>query len=265
MTTAARTHSETSSHYYFKDGTPCFELPKADGKGVKIPTLADARKLNLLPSVTTILKILHKEALVSWRIEQACLAVLTTPRPAEESLDAFVHRVLHDERVQDQESQIARDRGTEIHKAMAILANGGKPDADILSWVQPAWGAVQEYGKTYETESILVGEGYAGTTDLIQEADNGSIVMWDFKSTKKLPKSEPWPEHRLQLAAYAQALGPKLLLGGAEITTKNCYISTIDCGVFVILDVPGWYEIYNEGFAPLVRHWQWAAGYCPNQ
>jgi hypothetical protein len=261
--TAARTYSENNTRWYYKDGTPCYELPKADGKGIKVPTLADARKHNLLPSVTSILKVLDKPALNDWRAEQAALAVLTSPRLPGEQIDAFVQRVLHAERVQDQESQIAKERGTEIHEAMELLASGMKAPLNLSPWVLPAWDAVSAYGKTYETESILVGDGYAGRTDLIQDSidKTGTIILWDFKSTKKLPKSEPWPEHQLQLSAYAMALLGKLI--GAFIMCKNCYISTVDCGAFVILDVPNWAETYKEGFVPLVRHWQWSTGYTP--
>jgi hypothetical protein len=269
MQTVARTHSEHGAHWYSKSGEPFYEIAKKDGSGMRAVTLADARKLNLLPGVSKILSTLHKEALVSWRIEQACLAVLTTPRLPNEALDAFVERTLHTERVQDQESQIARDRGTEIHEAMEVLANvtdfkrgTTQLNSEILPWVLPAWDAVSEYGETYETESILVGNGYAGRTDLIQEQKpSATMILWDFKSTKKLPKSEPWPEHQLQLSAYAMALLGKLI--GAFIMCKNCYISTVDCGAFVILDVPNWAETYNEGFVPLVRHWQWSTGYTP--
>ena len=77
-------------------------------------TLADARKLGLVPSVTTILKVLAAPALESWKIEQACLALLTSPRQADERDDAFVKRILQTDRVQDQEAAAAAERGTEI-------------------------------------------------------------------------------------------------------------------------------------------------------
>src|SRR5512139_1672294 len=109
MNTIARTTTPDSSHWYTTDGDPMYEVIAKSTGLPRNTTLADARKLNLLPSVTTILKILHKQALVNWLIEQAVLAAMTTPRLPGEQDDAFIERVLHTERVQDQEAEAARD------------------------------------------------------------------------------------------------------------------------------------------------------------
>lgn len=221
-------------------------------------TLADARKLNLLPSVTTILKILHKQGLVDWLIEQACLAVLTTPKPAEEPLDAFVQRVLHEERVQDQEAAAARELGTDMHNGLEALFNGEQIEDDLRPWIEPAYQHVKAMCPvTLGVEKIVCGNGYAGKIDFI---GNGEDTTWiiDFKTTKKLPEKGSWSEHRLQLAAYAmahQCIGAK--------RTGNLYISTVDCGKFVFHDNGDWLSDYECGFAPLVQHWQWATGYRP--
>lgn len=227
---------------------------------MKVPTLADARKLNLVPSVTTILKILHKQALVDWQIEQAVLAVVTTPRLEGEKDDAFIERVLHTERVQDEESQIARDRGTDIHAALESLFNGQPISPDIDPWVRPAFEAISAFGKVSATEKILVGDGYAGKTDLIQDCPD-CWRIWDFKSTKKLPDKGAWPEHRLQLAAYAQAY--KLEIQEWRLLTSVCYISTVEQGKFVIFENEDWLDTYQNGFEPLVKHWSWMTGYEP--
>lgn len=264
MTTVANVKKADSSHWYYTDGRPCYELPKKDGTGNKTPTLADARKLNLLPSVTTILKVLHKEGLVNWMIEQACLAVLTTPRPAEEPIDAFVERVLKTERVQDQEAKVARDRGTEIHDALESLAKGAPVSDEIALWVRPVWDRVLHLGKPIMAEISLVGTGYAGKTDLLIEAE-ASHLEWiiDYKTTKKLPEKASWDEHRLQLAAYAAARS--LENGNTLIKTGNLYISTAEPGKFAFFENPPWPEDYMDGFLPLVKHWQWLKGYRPNQ
>lgn len=266
MSTIANVRTPESAHWYQQDGTPCYELPKKDGSGMKTPTLADARKLNLLPSVTTILRILHKQALVEWLCEQAALAVLTTPKQDGEALDAFVERVLHTERQQDQEAQIARDRGTEIHNAIDAVINGAEVDSDLLPWIQPSLDALRTYGKPHATEAPVVGKGYAGRTDAVIEAPDAWWI-WDWKTTKKLPdpkKGGAWSEHRLQLAAYAAAWQPKL--NGKPIRTANLYISTVDCGKFVVCEhAPEWQATFEGGFKPLVMHWQWSTGYAPKQ
>lgn len=259
MTTIAKPTTTESSHWYYPDGRPCYEVPYADPrKGNRPTTLADARKLGLLPSVTTLLQCLHKEALVSWRIEQSCLAVLTSPRKEGEELDAFVERVLHTERVQDEESRIARDRGTEIHAALeaAFLDQGISPE--MLEWLGPAFKDLNARGKTIGTEIILVGDGYAGKTDLVQLID-GHVWIWDFKTTRRLPRTA-WPEHVLQLSAYAAAMALKD--DNAFIHTGNVYISTAQAGEFCVCEheVP-WVEPYEQGFVPLVKLWQFLNNY----
>src|SRR5512143_519731 len=173
--TAARTFSTEGAHYYYPDGQPCYEVPYIDPrKGMRPTTLADARKLGLLPSPTTILRVLYKPALVDWLIEQACLAVLTTPKPESEELDAFVQRVLHVEKVQDQESQIAKDRGTEMHSWLEFMFTNqvlGPILIDLVPWITPAYQEIAKRGKTLETETVVVGQGYAGKVDLIQEGN----------------------------------------------------------------------------------------------
>ena len=269
--TSARTFTENNTHWYDIKGHPLYEIPKANGKGMKVPTLADARKLNLLPSVTTILGILDKPALTTWKIEQAVLAVLTTPRLPDEADDAYVFRVLHTEKVQDEEGKAARDRGTDIHAGLESALTGHPIADDLQDWIGPAVAAIIARGSITATEKILVGSGYAGKTDLIQEAPN-FWTLWDFKSTRKLPEKASWPEHVLQLAAYAEAFWEFLVMteqkpeGTKPIRTANCYISTVEPGKFVIFDNPeDWQRDYNEGFAPLMRHWQWSKNYKAEQ
>lgn len=279
MTTAARIQSSDSAHWYQQDGEPCYEvIGKSTGRPRPV-NITDARARNLVPSVTTLLKVLHKEALVNWRIEQAVLACLTTPRlssidPAtnatvEEALDAYINRVLHVEKVQEQEGQIARDKGIEIHDALEMLFSGAAtPVTDELKpWIMPAYEAVIALGgKTLSTEQILVGSGYAGRTDLIVALDDNTFDIWDFKSAKKLPdpkKGGSWQEHRLQLAAYAQAFletqfAKDAKLKAENIRTRNLYISTADQGRFVICENGSWESCFWDGFMPVLYYWQWA-------
>ena len=259
--TAARTFSKDSSHWYHPDGRSCYQIEKADKSGMRATTLRDARKLNLVPSVTTILKILHKEALVQWMIEQAVLAVLTAPRKEGEADDAFAKRVLQEEEQQHGEREAARDLGTQIHDALELYLVGAQPPADMHPWIWSAAEAMAAFGKVITTEQNLVGDGFAGRSDLIQ--DGGEFwAMTDYKSTKKLPdpKKGAWPEHQLQLAAYAAAWAHKCAKDGLPkrpIIRRNVYISTLEQGAYVICEhEEDWETIFEHGFRPLVTHWQ---------
>jgi len=55
-----------SVHWYTKDGEPAYTIERADGKGFRNTTLRDAKKLGLLPSVTTILGVAAKPGLQNW-------------------------------------------------------------------------------------------------------------------------------------------------------------------------------------------------------
>jgi len=52
--------------------------------GQRATTLRDARKLSLVPSVTTILNIVAKPALLAWMQQQVLYSALTLPKRAEE-------------------------------------------------------------------------------------------------------------------------------------------------------------------------------------
>lgn len=252
------------AHWYTPLGQACHEVPRSDGSGMRPTTLRDARKLGLLPSVTTILKTLHKQALVEWLITQACMSVLTAPKLPNEDLDAFVTRVLKTEKQQDQEAQKARDLGTEIHaeihaeiEARIRWLGTVTPNLQLSNYVDPVLNLIDSLGVVTATEKIVVGNGYAGTLDAIVEGD--WITVLDFKSAKKLPDCS-WPEHLLQLSAYAQTLGNT---GRKRIRTANIYISTTEPGQCRLCIDEGWQETFLSGFEPLVKHWQWATGYRP--
>jgi hypothetical protein len=264
--TAARTTDTISSHYYTLDGKPAHEVSRADGKGMRKTTIADARKLSLLPSCTTILKLLDKPALNKWKEEMACLAVLTAKRNEGEELDAFVARVLTTERQQDEVGQIARDRGTEIHSGFEDYFSGKAISPELEPWIRPAINALIAYGELATSESVVVGRGYAGKVDLVQKCEDGLFRIWDIKSSRRLPdpKQGAYSEHKLQCAAYAKAWADKLEKAGypAKIITGNVYVSTTTPGEFVIIQHENWMSAY-EGFAHLLAFWNFSNNYFP--
>lgn len=267
MNTAARVFTAANAHYYTKAGEPCYEIPKAKGDGMRAPTIADARKLSLLPSVTTILRVLPKPELQTWLIEQAVLAVLTTPRLPNEPDDAFVHRVLHVEEVQNQERDLARDKGIAIHDAIECYFTGQPVAEDLKPWVMPAIETLCNYGELVCAEKILLGDGYAGRTDLILEGKEG-FWIWDAKGAKTLPdpKKGAWKEHVLQASAYAAAFHRLLAQGNGPptIRTANIYISSVEPGTFIICEHDGdWQRAYNSGFVPALRLWSYLNSYTP--
>lgn len=248
--------STESGHWYSIDGLPAHEQPKKDGSGMTPTTLRHARKLNLIPSVTTILKILDKPALTNWKIEQAVLAVLTTPQLPNEPLDAYCKRVLETDKVQDEARDAAAKLGTAIHQAIEDALNGRCYLADYDAYVQPVLAECAKFGKLIATEKVIVGQGYAGRVDAIFD-NNEVITVVDFKTTKKLPK-ESYDEHKLQLAAYGEVVGAPI--------TANIYISTANQGEIAVCenDVISIKHAF-EAFMNIVKVWQWKNNYVPEQ
>lgn len=240
MTINIRKHE--SSHYYFRDGTPCYEVPKKTGSGMRKTTIADARALQLLPSVTTILRIIHKPALQDWLVGQAVRAVMDTPRLPGESKNDFVERVLVQDRIQDMESSAAAGLGTAIHDALEDALTGGVVDESMLPYVKPVLPIMESLGKLMWSEKVLVGKGYAGKCDAAAETDE-HIVVVDFKSVGKaaLPLAS-YDDHKMQLAAYAK---PIANTSNKHILTANIYISTVSPGLVNLCLNDHWEEDYD--------------------
>jgi hypothetical protein len=202
------------SHWYLRDGTPFHEIAKKDGTGNRAVTLADARKVFALPSVTNVLGVLAKPGLDAWKIEQGIMAALTLPRAADESLDVFAHRVVAD---MGEQVDKAADFGTAIHNACEVYAINKELPTDpkllahLRSWCD--WfDANVERVACLETVFVHHEHGYAGRVDMVAKLRDIGWAVVDFKTQKikRSAKGEPkpafyetWP---LQLAAYQQAI-----------------------------------------------------------
>lgn len=199
-----------STHWYQRDGAPMHTVPSAKDGTPRPTTLRDARKLNLMPSVTNILGVIAKPELINWLQEQAVLAALTLPRIAGESEDEFARRVVEDSHnTRDK----AADFGTAFHAGAEQVAHALAVDAE-----HPAAAWLHHYCAWYRrnvvtlrwTEAVLVNHnlGYAGTADLlIDHAVHGPCLV-DLKTMKLKPgyKAKPYSTWCYQLAAYRKAL-----------------------------------------------------------
>lgn len=252
MTTIARPAQSSDAHWYDPaEQRAVFEVPRADGSGMRKTTLADARKLGLVPSVTTILKAIAAPSLESWKMEQMALALLTTPRLHVETDDQFAQRVLHDESHHAAEAASAADLGKAIHKAIAARLNNESFDSTLGPYVCPAMEQVVDLGRCVSTERTSFGDEYAGTMDALFQNDCLTVVDW--KTCKTMPKDKAWPEHRLQLAAYAMSIGN---IGDLRIRTANVYISTATPGQSALIWNHHWQEDFKT-FTAVQAVWQY--------
>jgi hypothetical protein len=263
---------ESASHWYFPDGTPLHEVPRADGKGERPTSLRDARKLGLFPSVTNVLGVISNPGLAAWKQEQAILAALTLPRHEDESLDDFARRVVTD---MASEVKSAADRGSAVHAAIEGYAQGGwlPEDKEIARLFEPARQWFDAQVLQVHSVEIAAGNpewGYAGRVDLVATLrSSGRPTVIDFKTQKtrrdKAGNFKPllhdtWP---LQLEAYRQALICRDK-GLADAAIASVVIGSTE-PVPVVVKV--WDDADKAGFfrAFLAARdlWVWQKNYCP--
>jgi len=261
MTTAARVQSAEAAHFYTKAGESMHFIERSDGQGTRPTTLRDAKKLGLLPSPTSILKVLRAPQLEAWKMEQAALAVLTAPRKEGEALDDFVERVLHTERQQDEQAQKARDLGTKIHDDIASVLKGLPCPKDTEQYVMPAVKEMQRFGVMRGSEFVVTGDRCAGRLDVwFENQTTQQQTVVDVKTTSNPPLKGSWLEHKLQLSFYGKALPLAM-----SDQTANVYISTKTPGVVVVDVHPDWAQTYEHGFKPLLQYWCFANNYDPSK
>lgn len=220
-----------ASHWYTHGGQPCHELPKADGDGTRATTIRDARKMNLLPSVTSILGVLDKPALKTWLRRQAALAVLRVPpQQPGESEEYWLNRVLAEADVQ---VESAADLGSQIHDALDVAIGSGEYPAEVAAYVSPVidwlWDNKIQIGGREEVV-VNPAEGYAGRVDFFFASPDGRFGIGDYKTRKTKPgeKIGPYDGQAMQLAAYAAAkYGADQL---SRVRAINIYVSTTEPG-----------------------------------
>jgi hypothetical protein len=217
---------------------------KSNAGTLRNTTLRDARKYDLVPSVTTILNVAAKPGLEAWKQQQILLASLTLPKHDDESLDQYAERVLKDSKEQASE---ARDLGTAIHAKVQSAFEGGPPNESYL-----AVKAVldQAYGKQeWISEKAFSHQlGFGGKCDL-----HCKLAVVDIKTKAFSPKDDPqgYDEHLMQLAAYRSGL----IL--PEANCANIFVSTTHAGLVSLYE---WTKADVERgwlmFESLLKYWQ---------
>lgn len=227
MATIEKKNDLVSSHWYTRDGIPAYTIKKSKGDGERNTTLRDARKYNLLPSVTTLFGIMSKPGLDRWKLGKAIEATLQTSRDEGEPDDRYYARVLERS---FEETTDAAELGTKIHDAIDAYFDGVSPPEDLAQYVNPTIEYLNTLNLTdIRREDVVVNsvEGYAGRVDLMAKYGNANIII-DFKTkkTKKGVKVTPFDYQATQIAAYAMAAFGSL----DKCYGANIYISTTEPG-----------------------------------
>lgn len=257
------------AHWYqYKDSQwlPFWEVPRSDGTGTRRTTLADARKISAVPSVTNVLSVLNRPQLNDWRVEQAILASLTLPRHPDELVDEFVKRVVRDA---DAQSEKARDFGSDIHSAIEaeVTSTTYTAPPELEPYLPPIRQWLKENITGVHGAEIIVGDrelGFAGRLDLDCELKGIGRCVLDFKSQSVKNGKPAWyNEFVLQLAAYEYCRNRELGLGPEMKLASVIIDKLIPGGIY--LKVWDDADTYFEHFHRCLELWQFQKSYSPTK
>jgi len=231
-----------SQHWYTKDGAPQYTVKARDGSD-RATTLRDARKLGLVPSVTSIIKCAASPGLEAWKLQQMMLASMTLPRADGEPEDVFIQRVIADSKEQ---ARMAAERGSDVHAALETFYETGIMAASYAEHQAGVDEAViKAFGdRHWAVEKSFAHErGFGGKIDL-HTRDNEGVVI-DFKTKEftqaTMDKVAGYDEHCMQLAAYRM---------GLNLPAARC------ANVFVSVTEPGLVKVVEWTPEELERGWK---------
>lgn len=210
MNTATLKPRPESAHWYTKDGEPKHTVPKKKDGEPRPTTVRDAKKLDLLPSVTTVLRggLPTPYGLQLWKLRMLLDHALTTERRPDEDDEAYVSRIQRD---YEAAKATAPDLGTEVHAMLADYYSGRGSEYGYSSEAYEIGSVARQYMEpviddVVAVERTVVGAGYAGTVDLVYYDVIGNLVLLDWKTQEpkdgKVRVRDDWV---YQLAAYCEA------------------------------------------------------------
>lgn len=238
ITTPAIRASE-SNHWYTRDGVPQYTVEAKKG-GMRNTTLRDARTMNLVPSVTTILSVAAKPALTAWLQQQVLLAALTLPRRPDEPEKDYVERIISDSKEQ---GRSAADAGTDIHASIQGFYED-RPTGKHQQSVDACSRAIKEHfgDAAWISERSFAHElGFGGKCDLFCADPLKAVVDIKTKEFTDPAKVDGYDEHLMQLSAYRVGLG---------IPQARC------ANVFVSRNVPDLVVVKEWSAEDLERGWE---------
>lgn len=173
----------------------------------------------VVPSVTTVLSILDKPALVWWSANETSMYI----RNAFDSLadkQNMIHKPLHElypifEKAPKEFRKVSAEAlniGSEVHSAVEFYnKNKAEPKcindkvlSGFLAYLE--WEAKNAVQPIQLEHTVYDADGtYAGTCDMVCLL-NGKKYLVDFKTTKQPSGNKPYDEWKMQLAAYADCV-----------------------------------------------------------
>jgi hypothetical protein len=206
-----------------------------EGKTMEGATLREARKLDLYPSVTTVLDIFRKYGIEKWKTEQAILSALTFPNSQDYTDTEIIKQIITDS---EDESKRAANYGTIIHNLIARMLlkdqiNLNEYEEKIQITMEAIKECLSNMDVIFAIERTFVSEelGYGGTIDCIGRMDDKILVI-DFKTQKTEinRKYKKYPEWLYQLAAYVGLIDIEQIKNNTTVEYVNIVISSTEPG-----------------------------------
>lgn len=193
------------------------------------------------PSVTTILRVINKPALITWLQKRAAEKALEDPAVYDTPQKVMAALEL------DRDS--AGQRGSTAHAVAHEYVRFLKKEIteDDLRPYQddPYYPAIVSFFETLKPE-IIASEltvfnrehVYAGTLDLLATMQDGKRYVVDWKTAKAV-----WPEYSLQIEAYRQCDGA--IVPGDPSTLEKWDGPLAEAGAVVLLKPNGTFQFHK--------------------
>jgi hypothetical protein len=230
------------SHWYAQNGVPMYEVKCTTKEGMRPTTITDARKLNLVPSVTTIIASSAKPALDRWKQTELLKATMELPRSKCSSDEEWIARVL---KTSQEKGKNAANLGTQIHDQLERFFLH-ENHLELREYVDPALEALHEADllgpDNWPENSFGHPLGFGGKVDLngIDQLGNRFILDFKTKDTDDESKMVGYDDHCMQLAAYRV---------GLNLPNAKCY------NLFISTKKPGLVKLIEWSEADLQRGW----------
>ncbi len=238
-------------HWYAQDGTPTYQVPYANGKGLRDTTLGDAKKLQLVPSVTTILGIQDKPGLTTWLQQQTLKAAWENPPRGD-----YKEWCQTISRASKSVGEAAAKRGNQIHDALEQYYTSNTGEADeyvdhVILFMNDRFPGV----KWISEESFASKKhSFGGRIDLY--SPEGIVLDFKTKDTADVKKMVAFDDHHMQTAAYAKGLCENKKIASAPHAKRyNLFLSTHTPGLITLTESTE-FDKHWEMYYTLNKFWQ---------
>ncbi len=160
-----------------------------------------------VPSVTTVLSVINKPALINWAANQAVAYVETYIRPGLSYDEVQLKQIFNDaKRAHMKRKQDTADIGSMVHEWISKFIKGENPELPINEQLKSSVSNFLEWKEKHNVKFLLTEQpvysrkyNYCGTLDFVATIDD-NLFLGDIKTSNAI-----YDEYWIQLSAYGMA------------------------------------------------------------